>query len=456
MSSSLARPLLVLLVCLFLLQRIGLILYGYPHIAHPTFDETASGVLACDLLDGNVRAPLSVYQYESRSGDSLIEGFLLAPFFALFGRSLLSLKLLALASSLFSMLCWIALLRRYQGAWAAIICAALFVLPPPLFSRLTLLGTIASHHLINPMMSLQLLLLFAIAEAGRDRASPWLWLGLGALAGLGAYTFYTYIIFDLLCALMLLFFRPQLISAKALLLFGAGLLAGFSPWMAMTITSGGGGGYLLSILRDIRFDGWVLARNFLFTFPHALGYGYPSPGIGTVSILFSLFTLLLAAGLAIGCFRHLGSLRTRSWREAFQHLQPSHLLGIFLVLFPPFFLLLLSMSPLEIKPFEYWPAVGFFGQFSVADLYRYRWLTPLYPFILALVAVAMAGLAAENRGHPLIRRAAGISLVFFLIAGVVKSVSLCSESEYMKVCSYKGFSYDQMGNRFMLRQGDDI
>ena len=88
--------LLVLLVLLFLAQRGGILLFGYSHIAHPSFDETASGVLSCDLLAGQLRAPLFAYQYEARSGDGLIEGALLVPLFVLFGRSLFALKMLSL------------------------------------------------------------------------------------------------------------------------------------------------------------------------------------------------------------------------------------------------------------------------------------------------------------------------------------------------------------------------
>ena len=446
----------MLLVCLFLLQRIGLLIYGYPHIAHPGFDETASGVLACDLLDGSIRAPLSVYQYEGRSGDSLIEGFLLVPFFSLFGRFLFSLKALALTSAFLCMLCWIILLKRYHGVWASIIYAALFAFPPPLFARLTLLGTIASHHLINPIISLQLLLLFLIIEGDRGKVSLWLWAGMGLLAGLGTYTFYTYIIFNLFCALFLLLFRFPLITATPLLLFGGGFLAGFSPWIAAVLSSGGGGDYLLSILEHIRVDRLVLVRNFLFTFPHSLGYSYPSQRIGVVSILFSLFTLFLGGGLLINFFRHLRSLWMDSWSSALRNLKPSFLLGIFVVLFPLFFLLVLSLSPLDIKPFEYWPAVGFFGHFSGADPYRYRWLTSLYPFYLVIIAVGMVSLATATRSRPSLRYAACAGLVFFLLCGALKSVELCSGGYGYRVYAYKGFSYDQMGNRFMLRPGAEF
>jgi hypothetical protein len=78
----------VALVGLFILTRAGVLLFGHVHISHPAFDETGSGALACDLLAGQLRGPIYAYQYESRSGDSLMEGLIITPFFMAFGRSL--------------------------------------------------------------------------------------------------------------------------------------------------------------------------------------------------------------------------------------------------------------------------------------------------------------------------------------------------------------------------------
>ena len=74
--------LLLLLVCVafFLAHRSGLLLYGYSHIAHPSFDDTVSGVLAHDFLTGQVRAPLFAYHSLGRTGHELMEGILLVPF----------------------------------------------------------------------------------------------------------------------------------------------------------------------------------------------------------------------------------------------------------------------------------------------------------------------------------------------------------------------------------------
>ena len=117
MKQKYATLLLASIVCLFLLQRGGLILYGYSHISHPGIDEPVSGVLPCDILDGQLRAPLFAYEYLNRSGDVLIEGLLLVPYFKLFGRSIFSTKVFALTSALITFLCWLIFIKKYQGIW---------------------------------------------------------------------------------------------------------------------------------------------------------------------------------------------------------------------------------------------------------------------------------------------------------------------------------------------------
>ncbi len=445
-----------MLFLLFLIQRTGLLMFGYSHIGHPSFDETASGVLACDLLDGELRAPLTVYQYERRSGDGLIEGVLLVPFFSLFGRSLFSLKLLALTSAALTLLCWIAVLKRYHSVWTAIIFTALFALPPLLFARLNLLGTIASHHLINPLMAVQIFMLFFLMEDRKNGICPWVWVGIGIIAGLGTYTFYTYIIFNLFCMLFLVLFRSPVITVPRLLFFGGGFLVGFSPWIAVTLFSGGGGSYLVSILKNIRCDIGVIMQNFVFAIPHSLGYSYPSRGIGVVSPLFCFFIVFLSVLIVRSMLKYLRSLQAVSLTALLQNITPPFLLGIFLVCFPVFYLLCISLSPLEIKPFEYWPSIGFFGYSSPADLYRYRWVHSLFPFYFGLVSVGVVSLFTVNHRYIFYKWGAVSGLVFFLMFSGVKTVILCSWDDASKVLSYKGYSYDQMGNRFMLSSGDEF
>lgn len=441
--------LLIALIALFLLQRSGLLLYGFSHIAYPGFDETASGVFTCDLLDNQKRAPLFVYQYESRSGDSLLEGFLLLPFFKLFGRSLFSLKLFALCSAFLSLVCWIILLKRYQGMGSALIFAALFAFPPPMFARLNLLGSIASHHLINPLLAVQILLLFRIIERSNPTKPSLLWFGLGLAAGLGSYTFYTYLIFNAYCFLFLMFTKPRLFTSRAIIPFGTGLLGGFSPWFIRMIYSPTGGNYLATILKNVDFNPWTVLQNFGFNVPHSLGYSYPSRALGIVSPLFYLFVLFMGAVIV----KHFYSTfipNTSSLKSPNTTRSPAILLSIFLVLFPLFFLGCLSLSPMKISLFEYWPTIGFFGNFSVADVYRYRWLHPLFPFYFAIIAVGISFFLQSSSPRRVSFASVLLLLIFFLLWGLGRSAFLLSKDDFGKVFFYKGYNYDQMGNRFIL------
>ena len=442
--------LLIVLVALFLLQRSGLLGYGYSHIAHPSFDETASGVLTCDLLDGGLKAPLFVYQYESRSGDSLIEGFLLVPFFKLFGPSLFSLKLLALCSAFLSLLCWIALLKRYQGIGAACIFAALFAFPPLMFARLNLMGTIASHHLINPLMALQVLVLFRIIEGRTASGKLFLWFSMGLLGGLGSFTFYTYIIFNVFCLLFLLIASPRVCNLRGVFFFLCGLVAGFSPWFARMSYSSSGGNYLATILKNVDFNFWTVLQNFWFNLPHSFGYSYPARGMGFISLLFFVFIMVMGGVIVRVFYRSLTG-RVNQKQDQPAALSPPFLLGMFVLLFPLFFLLCLSLSPMKIGLFEYWPTIGFFGNFSVADVYRYRWLHPLFPFYFAIVAVGISAILRAASTQKLFSFGVLCLLSIFLVWGLGKGMTLCGEGDYKRIFYYKGYSYDQMANRFVLR-----
>jgi hypothetical protein len=81
-----------------------------------------------------------------------------------FGRSLFSLKFLAIISSSLCLLGWVVFIARYQGMRTALLFTLLFAFPPPMCALLNLMGTIASHHLINPLMALHLIVLFKIIE----------------------------------------------------------------------------------------------------------------------------------------------------------------------------------------------------------------------------------------------------------------------------------------------------
>ena len=82
-----------------------------------------------------------------------------------------------------------------------------FAFPPPLFARLNLIGTISSHHMINPLITAQSILLFRIFERGREAAGSRM-----AMVGIrscgragGIHLLFLYYFSRLLCAVFLLF-----------------------------------------------------------------------------------------------------------------------------------------------------------------------------------------------------------------------------------------------------------
>ncbi|MEI6125404.1 MAG: hypothetical protein WCQ99_02515 [Pseudomonadota bacterium] len=437
---------LVCLIALFLLQRGGLIFFGFSHISHPYFDEPVSGTLTCDLLDGNLRAPLFVYQYENRSGDVLIEALLLTPLYAAFGRSMLGIKLFALSSALLCLLFWIAFIKRYYGLWAACIFAALFAFPPPLFARLNVVGTLSSHHMINPLIAAQLMVLFLILEK-KGAASAWLWAGFGFLAGLGAYTFYSYIIFNTFCVLFLIAFRAETFTFRKIIIFFCSAGAGFFPWALRSLHSGGGGVYLKSMVGSSSFNVLPFLQSFGFNVPHSLSYTYPSREIGYVAILFCCCLIFFTALLLTSAS---WSLRASRVKRRLQQLSPQALQAIFVPLFALFFLTCLSLSPMHINPFEYWPTYGIFAAFQPADLIRYRWMHILFPFYFATCALGLVVFVKKNPEHTLYTTGVSFLIGFFIVCGIYKSSALYSKADAGSVFYYQGYSYDLMASRFIL------
>jgi len=105
---------------------------------------------------------------------------------------------------------------------------------------------------------------------------------------------------------------------------------------------------------------------------------------------------------------------------------------------------------MKITPFEYWPRIGFFGNAPLADLYRYRWLHPLYPFYFAICAVGISTCFTRMDKTKAVRVIAAGVLMFFLGFGLVSGVKLYSKNDSGRIFSYRGYNYDQMGNRFFL------
>lgn len=426
--------------------RFGLIAYGSPHMFHPYFDEPVSGTLTYDLLQGTMRAPLIAYQYEHRSGDMMIEAVLMYPLAALFGHSMLTIKLCALLCSLVCMLGWVYFINRYCGVTAALLFAVLFALPPPMFARLSLVGTFSSHHMISLILILQLICLFRMLEKGAARVSVLLWFACGLCAGLGTYAFYSYLIFNAFCALFVLCCGRRIISVRGIGALAAGGLCGFAPWLWRSVSySSGGGNFLMGILSNISIAPREFAQTFLHMVPYTLGYGYPTRQIGWWAIVFCGAVLCAACVLVREAVPGLGPARAPSFIK--RPAVPAKLYG-FIVLFPVFFLVCLTLSPMQVNPFEYWPSVGLFALFPPADVIRCRWVTVLYPFYFALAGIGLSVLLAR-RGARAAKVGGVLALAVVLAVNAVCTSGLFSRRDAGALRLYKGYNFDQFAARFL-------
>lgn len=440
------------LIIIFILQRLGLIFFGFQHIFHPLVDEPASGTLARDFLHGGLRVPLFVYQYVNHSGDVLIEGILLIPFFKIFGCSIFSIKLFALFSATICLACWIIFIKKFQGKWAAIIFTALFACAPPLFTRLNLIGTLSSHHIINPIMVLQFICLFKIAQNNSKKNFGLLWLLCGFLAGLGTYAFYSYIIFNVFCALFFCTFRASLLSLQRIVLMTTGFMLGLLP-VILRAASGKPSGsyeYIHYLLNNISIVFANLKQTFLFNVPHSLSYATPGRHIGVTGVVFSL---LIAAGILVILFdfrKRFSSIKADSLTKKTRLVDMPALQRLFCALFPIFFLICLSFSPKQINPFEHIPRIGLFPTFYPTDVIRYRWLFLLFPYYFAICAFSITILVQNYRRYRVCALAAAGLGCLLVISGAGKSLQMYSTKNPGSIFDYKGYSYDLVAVNFFL------
>ena len=441
--------LLILIIAVYIALRFGLIFFGYSHISHPYFDEPVSGTLTFDLLHDSLRAPVMAYQYEQRSGDMMLEAFLMYPLAAVFGHSMFTIKLFALLCGLLCMLGWVYCINRYCGMKAALLFALLFALPPPMFARLSLVGTFSSHHMINLILVIQLLCLFRMLEKDAKHVPVLLWLVFGLCAGLGTYAFYSYLIFNAFCVLFVLCFKPGMISLRGLCALCAAGVIGFLPWLWRSVFySGGGGNFLVDIFKNISIAPWKFIQTFVYTVSYTLGYGYPARDIGWGGIIVSLLLLILLVAVVRGAVRFPETIRVLASHRRYGDAGLPVKFAFFIALFPVFFLVCMTLSPMQLKPFEYWPTIGIFATFAPADVIRCRWVTILFPFYFAFAALGLC-IIVKQRSRAIQTCAWSVFIAVMALNGV-HLAGLLSREDANKIFLYQGYNFDQYASRLLI------
>jgi hypothetical protein len=181
----LRRSLLLLFLLSFVLIRLEVLFFPESTGWAPLVDELPTGNIAADLGRGLVLPP-PAYQFKPFAAGTMLEGILAAPFRAVIGPNLLSLKFAAMTLQLAALALWFLALWRLGGPVAAIAFGLLFTFPPPAWLHFS--HTAWGNHAEQALFSGAVLL---IASGRQGRVESGRAFAMGLVAGLAAYFAYS-------------------------------------------------------------------------------------------------------------------------------------------------------------------------------------------------------------------------------------------------------------------------
>ena len=289
------KAVLSLLVFLFLFLRLSILLTDVKNIEMN--EETVCGVFAHDLLHDDLKLPFHKYQHVEWCGDTLMDGVLAVPLFALLGESIVTLKLIPLFFSLGTLVLWYMFLKRFVNRNIAILTALLFILSPVYFTRLGLIAAIP-HTELNFFSIAAVYCFFKFISSKGDYVSLVLF---GLISGIGIYCHYLFLI-TLACCFLFWFVSDRwFFIKKTFVTFILFLTLGLIPWIITNIYNYP---YGLPILRG-HFNPVLHLKKFLrlisYNIPHSLGFDYVSLNNGIVFsfLYYAVFVLCFIIGMVV-------------------------------------------------------------------------------------------------------------------------------------------------------------
>lgn len=388
----------------FLLLRFTIILTAVEYVAH--YDELDLGTLARELLQG-LKMPFKAYQLDAYSGESLILGPLVIPFFKLFGQNLFAVKMVPLFFSFLTLLLIYSFTLRNFGQKPATVAALLYTFSMPMLTQLSLVG-MAGHCEAS---FLSLLILFAFYDyfyKGKKWTSLIFW---GWICGFGLWFYYaTAIMIGACCLSWLLISRSKFFN-KDLLVFIIFFILGFSPWLILNTQNSFRG---IELLAENLANFQSQHQMMLF-----LGKNLALLGKGIPTSFASLPVFFIHEHVYSWIYFLSFLFLLTPW--IFKYCKKPEFLPLILY---PFLFILVLMSCF----FTVVRDIGFVG---------YRYVTPLYLVLILLAALALSE----------IRR---VFLIFFLALGILGHTAFLFKEPFARALSYQGYSYYQLGTRWRL------
>jgi hypothetical protein len=369
------------------------------------------------------------------------------PIVALVGSSLVGLKLVALAWSALGLIAWTLLIDRWWGRRAAQIFAFLFVFAPPLFVTYNLIA-MGSHAEVVTLAGVQLLLAYRYLYDRRSLGALVAW---AACAGFGTWFTYASIVPFLFCIAVGLAGGSLPLRHWAPLV-GA-FLAGFAPWIATNLVSGGRG--LDVVVRTFGGGAHAGSRSLAATLESIrylihtgipLGLQYPEVLAGLTGgaprrlllphLYFALYALSYIV-LLRDSFRREGlpagpaSTRgPRAWARSHPELP---LLALF-----PGLVLLLAVSD------------QVFLQHELVPFLSFRLLVPFLPPVFATMAIVVARLPATLRWLVL------LVLAFIGVAGTIQGLTRGASDRSHLTTEARTIGAQAMGHLLYYKHAADV
>jgi hypothetical protein len=221
---------LLVWIAAFVLHRGAVLAFGFDGVF---FWEESYRLLAAEALRGGWAIPLHDLQADPYAGGSLVFSVLTAAATAVAGSSLLVLKSVALAWNALGFWFWLAATNHRFGARAAHLLGFVWIAAPPVFVVFNVLA-LGSHSDAVTLTGLQLLLLYRwLDEPSRTGRL----LAFAAAGGLGVW--FTYSAALPLAAMVAYALFTGALPPVRWPVAAAGFAAGFSPWIAHYLATGG-------------------------------------------------------------------------------------------------------------------------------------------------------------------------------------------------------------------------
>ena len=379
------------------------------------WEEDYRWISAREILAG-LHQPVFDYQADNYQGGSLVLIGLITGLFALFGESLLSLKLAPLAFAGATLAAIYTLARLWFGRRTALIAAGAYLVGPPLLVHSALIPM--GSHGESALFSLVQFICF-LGILSRRWHTPLGWAALGFVSGLGLWFCYTSGLSLAACGVTWLILEgiPKL---RLLLAATGGAIVGLIPWFAYNLQNDFTGFLRLFEIFGAGdpIDAWVAQGPFEKFFDlifRDLPIGMLDPfrdlsNIGhpwlTVTLEVAFYTSV-AAALAAGLYRVVGGLRTSARSPATDPEAEQRRSEIVFYVYALIFLVAYLSSSFTIEPEK--------------GAHAYRLLLPLAILMWVPVAISLSrGLDAPGFG----KTAAKLGLVLTLVSCTVSSVAL--------------------------------